>query len=275
MSTIEKLKQINAAREELEIVLGDFIGGIAGYAVAFIPSYWSAHHMISVLRVPTSVGVIFGVLFALLEFSILSRFIQLYQYRVSGKAQKGSVSPWIPGSMFGFYLLVILLINGVLAFFDSIGANYNDDLSVAMVELVRQWGNNEYLASVFVPAVVQTAVIFLSSLFSIPAAVTVTSGLQQRKFIEDHKSKLAERKEPTQPKQPTQKPERAFKLTQKHKKFLKAIEADKNILNNKTALETVLGVSRPTINKYEGELLERGYYKKTPNGLVFDVKYEV
>lgn len=272
MSTIDRLKQINAAREELEIVLGDFIGGIAGYAVAFIPSYWSAHHMISVLRVPTGVGAVFGVLFALLEFSILSRFIQLYQYRVSGKAQKGSVSPWIPGSMFGFYLLVILLINGVLAFFDSIGANYNDDLSIAMVELVRQWGNNEYLASVFVPAVVQTAVIFLSSLFSIPAAVTVTSGLQQRKFVEDHKSKLAERKEPMQPKQ---KPERVFKLTPKHKKFLKAIESDKNILNNKPALETTLGLSRPTINKYENELFERGYYKKTPNGLVFDVKYEV
>lgn len=274
MSTIEKLKQINAAREELEVVLGDFIGGIAGYAVAFIPSYWSAHHMISVLRVPTGVGVIFGILFALLEFSILSRFIQLYQYRVSGKAQKGSVSPWIPGSMFGFYLLVILLINGVLAFFDSIGANYNDDLSIAMVELVRQWGNNEYLASVFVPAVVQTAVIFLSSLFSIPAAVTVTSGLQQRKFVEDHKSKLAERKE-TPVKEPKQKPERTFKLTAKHKKFLKAIENDKNILNNKLALETILGVSRPTINKYENELFERGYYKKTPNGLVFDVKYDV
>jgi hypothetical protein len=269
---IEYLNKFNAWREEFEEIFGDIVGGSVGWLAGIIPAYFTFHHLQSVMGVPIWWSAVFGGIMALLEFAILTRFFQLYQYRRRGyKDTSGSVSPAVPGTAFAFYLIVVLLVNGVLAFFDSLPAN-GQSLSEAMFELVQQWNNNAYRVSRFVPAIVKTVVVFSLSLLSIIGAVVATIGIQQREYMERKHGSRTSSKPPSIPAAAQEEPPSTPKLSKRKKAFLKALAEDPKLLDDVQKFSEQLDVSRQTIYNYKEELLEAGYFKLTPTGRAYEVK---
>lgn len=276
---IDFLNRFNSWREEFEEIFGDIVGGSVGWLAGIIPAYFTFHHLQSVMGVPVFWAAVFGGIMALLEFAILTRFFQLYQYRQRGyKDTSGSVSPRVPGLSFLFYLLVVLMVNGVLAFFDSLPAE-GQKLSDAMFELATQWGDAAYQVSRFVPAIVKTTVVFLLSLLSIIGAIIATVGIQQREYMERKHGPRTPTPSARKPAEPSTAPsverndeEDTFTLSPQHKAFLGELRKNDGLLQDVTAFAELLDVSRQTIYNYKNTLVENGIIKLTPTGRVYDIK---
>jgi hypothetical protein len=269
---IEKLQQVNEARQELEAVLVDLLSGFLSITVALIPAYFIYHHLQEVVGVPWQWSAVIAVVMVLLEFSILNKYFELRQYRVkyAERTTKGSVDPKVLLNTFKFYLVVILLVNGVLAFFDSLPTD-GQTLAQAMLELITNIDNTAYWISRLIPAIVITLVIFLLSLLSIPGAIVVATGYQQKLHTDAKKAprspstKVAPKPVKTAP--AGAKSESKPKMKANHVKFLRYLATNRKGLNDMTKLADAIGVSRQTAYNYKKEL-EGKYFRVNSAGIV-------
>jgi biotin operon repressor len=271
---IDFLKAADQLRGEAEYYLVNFASGIVPWFAAIIPAYFAYVHVSGILGVPWYLALVFAAVIEVLGFASISTFIEFrnLRERYAGTTVKGSVSPVVPVLSFGMYLLVIVLVNGVLSFVDKV------DIGILYTAVVA--GDTQSIVTYLFEPIAISFSIFILSFMTIPGAVIVASRTTQERFLEE-KGLLGRHKPKTMPEQRTVAAEakstpapepRPFKPSAKHRKFLAALRQDKNALKNMSAFAESLGVSRTTVYNYDNILREHGYYKKTPNDMVYDIQ---
>lgn len=258
---LDALRGFNDVREELEIVIADFVAGIVPWLAGVPPAYLSAKHAYDVLNLPLIICVALGLVVEGVAFANVSTYTEVSQFRREKegvkKYEKGQLPRWHIVLVIGFYLVVVIMMNGILGFFSEVPIELLYE-SISM-------GDRETLIVAVVPAIANSIAILLISLLTIPGAATISLRLQHRQFVEEktRKRKAASQALPAPDPEPIQN-EPDFELTEELKELYEIIE--RIIKNgstiNKTALANLTGVSRPTIYNRIGQL-EKGKLIKT------------
>lgn len=262
---LDSLKDFNTVRDELESVIADFVAGIVPWLAGIVPAYISAKHAYTVLQLPLIICVTLGIVVEGVAFANVATYTEVAQFRREkegvAKYEKGLLPKWQLIAVLAFYLVIVLTMNGLLGFFNE----------VPMQELYTaiSTGNNETLIVTVVPAMVNSFVILLISLLTIPGAATISLRLQHRQFVEE-KTRRREKPEATiepkqesiQPADPQPQPvEEALtpELEKLYNIIRKMVDADREI--KKTTLSKITGVSRTTIYNRLDRLVELGKIK--------------
>ena len=265
-------KKLDEFRGDIEYYLVNFASGIVPWFAALIPAYFAFVHVKDSLNVPGWLSFIFAAVIEVLGFASISTFIEFRNLRERYKesSTKGSVSPWIPVGSFGMYLLVIVLVNGVLSFVERV------DIGI-LYTAVSTNDTQSIVTYLFEPLAISFS-IFVLSFMTIPGAVIVASRTTQERFLRE--KGLLGREKDKKPvervivaseakSEPVSNEEKPFELNARQKKFLDELRKDPKALQNISALADKLGYSRGSIYNYNQTLLEQGYYKQAPNGLVY------
>ncbi len=268
---ISFFKNVDKLRSEVEYYLVNFASGIVPWFAALIPAYFAFVHVHDILDVPWGLSFIFAGVIEVLGFASISTFIEFrnLRERYADSATKGSVSPVVPVLSFGMYLLVIVLVNGVLSFVDKV------DIGI-LYTAVSSGDTQSIVTYLFEPIAISFS-IFVLSFMTIPGAVIVASRTTQERFLQE--KGLLGRKRDKSPSEPhmqpleakSEPPQKQFKPNARQKKFLAELKRDAKALQNVTALSEKLGISRGSIYNYNELFLKNGYYKQTPNGMVYDI----
>lgn len=257
-SLIDSLKSFNSVRDEFETVIADFVAGIVPWLAGIPPAYLSAYHAYHVLDLPVLVCVTLGIVVEGVAFANVATYTEVSQFQ----REKEGVKKYEKGVMpkrniilvIGFYLVVVVFMNGILGFFDMVPVQ---ELYTAV-----STGNTEQLIVAVVPAVANSIAIFLISLLTIPGAATISLRLQHRQFVRENDPKYKKEKDSNPPNpqpavtEPIQKPELTKDLEEFYLITERVLQQKGSV--TKTALANLTGLSRPTVYKRISDLVELG-----------------
>lgn len=260
---IGSLRGFNDVRHELERVIADFVAGIVPWLAGVPPAYLSAKHAYTVLELPLIICIALGFVVEGVAFANVATYTEVSQFQREKegvkKYEKGIVPKWNIVLVIGFYLVIVITMNGILGFFSEV--------PVSVLYEAISTGDRETLIVSVVPAIANSIAILLISLLTIPGAATISLRLQHRQFVEEKTRRKpaippVELPEPIQPDIDIAEP--TFELTKELEELYEIIErAIKNGTTiNKTALANLTGVSRPTIYNRIAQL-EKGKLIKT------------
>jgi hypothetical protein len=284
IGTIKKLKDFNLIRAELEEVIIDFLVGIIPFFSAVAPAYWTYHHFVDVMQVPSLFAFVVALVVEALAFSNISELTTIQQYnKDAGEARgmktykKQSLKPIYFN--LALYLTVVIMVNSVLAFVDSI--NHSPGGMDRFVTLLTQ-GEFIEIAKGYTDAVVDVVIIFLTSLLTIPGAVTIAVRTNHRRYLQKKEEEKQERKqkpaqqekEQEEKEQPKKEPSSRSKNIKKTFDYLKS-HRNALIRGKKGATAKEIGITRPTLDNYVKLLSDKGLIKVNDAGYIVKVNEEI
>jgi ABC-type multidrug transport system fused ATPase/permease subunit len=261
---VARLRYFNIVKNEFEEVLVDFIAGMLPFLTGFLPAYFSYTHLVYVLGVPKWAAFIFAVVIEGYAFANISTYLHLSGYNKALKQDQENArrKTYLKADVklivlnLAIYLVVVVLLNGVLSFVKAI----NGETEVFMGYLLS--GDIRNILTLYFDAFIQSFVVLLASALTIPGAITVMTRTEHKRYLESKKTVRKKKAEPL-PNEDTRnqdKPE-PQSLSDKASDLLSLLDGKFEALENKTAFAKNIGWSRPTLNKYLNELVERGYVK--------------